>query len=56
MKSHCDEVINFYGKKITEWDSNHTFLAVSSLDSALNKDGNYFLQVFLKSLNALRKK
>ena len=30
-------------------------LAVISLDSALNKDGNYYIQVFLKSVNALRK-
>ena len=29
-------------------DSNHTCVAVVSLDSALKKDGNYYPQVFLK--------
>ena len=29
-------------------DSNHTCLAVISFDSALNKDGNYYPQMFLK--------
>ena len=29
-------------------DSNHTSLALSCLDSALKKDGNYYPQVFLK--------
>ena len=29
-------------------DSNHTCLAVFSLDSALKKDENYYQQVFLK--------
>ena len=31
-------------------DSNHTCLAVISLDSALNKNGNYYPQVFLNTL------
>ena len=29
-------------------DSNHTCLAVISLDFTLKKDGNYYPQVFLK--------
>ena len=29
-------------------DCNHTCLAVISLDSALNRDGNYYPQVFVK--------
>ena len=37
-------------------DSNHTCLAVISLDSAFKKDENYFPQVFLKRLNTFRKK
>ena len=38
-------------------DSNHTFLAVISLDSVLKKDDNYYPQDFLKkSANILRKK
>ena len=38
IKSHNDEVTDFYDKKIPKVDSNHTFLAVISLDSALKKD------------------
>ena len=34
-KYHGDEVTGFYDKKIPEVDSNHTCLAVISLDSAL---------------------
>ena len=37
-------------------DSNHTCLAVISLDSALNKDGNYYVQVFLKECKYIKKK
>ena len=37
------EVTNFYGKKDPKLDSNHTCLAISSLDSALRKDDNYYL-------------
>ena len=33
---------------MSKLDSNHTFLAIISLDSALKKDDNYYLQVFLK--------
>ena len=38
----------FMIKKMPKVDSNHTCLAVISLDSALKKDDNYCLQVFLK--------
>ena len=48
MKSYGDEVTDFYGREIPMVDSNHTCLAVISLDSALNKDRNYYPQVFLK--------
>ena len=46
MKSHGGK--NFYDKKIPKDDSNHTCLAVITLDSGLNKDENYYPQVFLK--------
>ena len=36
-------------------DSNHTCLAVISLDSALKKGINYYFQVFLMSANTLKK-
>ena len=37
-------------------DSNHTSLAVISLDPGLNKDGNYYLQVFSKECKYIKKK
>ena len=43
-------------RKIPKVDSNHTCLAVISLESPLNKDGNYYSQVFLKECNYLKKK
>ena len=47
IKSYSDEVTDFYNKEIPKVDSNHTCLAVISLNSALNKDENYYLKVFL---------
>ena len=38
----------FTTKKIPKLNSNHTCLAVITLDSALKKDDNYYPQVFLK--------
>ena len=38
IKPHGDEVTDFYDKKIPKVDSNHTCLAVISLDSAFKKD------------------
>ena len=48
IKSHGDEVTDFCDKEFPNVDSNHTCLAVISLNSALKKDGNYYPQVFLK--------
>ena len=47
-KYHGDKVKDFYNKKLPKGDSNHTCLTVLRLDSALNKDGNYYLQLLLK--------
>ena len=44
IKSHGDEVTGF--QLFTFTFTYHTCLAVISLDSAINKDGNYFPQVF----------
>ena len=55
IKSHGNEVTDFYDKQILKLDSNHTCLAVISLDSALKKDGNYYLQVFLKDCKYIEK-
>ena len=46
VKSHGDEVKDFYHKQIPKMDSIHTCLAVISLDSTLKKDKNYSPQVF----------
>ena len=48
IKSHSDEVTDFYDEKILKVDSNHTCLAVISSDSALKKGNNYYLQVHLR--------
>ena len=48
IKSHRDEVTDVYDKRILNVDSNHTFLAVISLDSSLKKNGNYYPQVLFK--------
>ena len=53
IKSH-DEVTDFYDKEIPKVDSNHNCLAIMSLDSALNKDGNYYSQVFLKECKFIK--
>ena len=37
-------------------DSNNTCFAVISLDSALKKDANYYLQFFLKECKCIKKK
>ena len=37
-------------------ESNHTCLAIISLDSALTKDENYYPQVFLKECKYIEKK
>ena len=55
IKSNVDEVTDFYDKKIHKVESNHTCYAVISLDSALNKDGTYSLQVFLKECKCIDK-
>ena len=47
IKSHDDEVTDFYDIKIPKVDSNHTSLPVISLDFAVKKDDNYYPQVFL---------
>ena len=48
IKSHCDEVTDFYGQKTPKLASTQTCLPVISLDSALKKEENYYPQVFLK--------
>ena len=56
LKYHDDKVIDSYINEIPKLDSNHTCLAVISLDSALRKDENYYPQVFLKECKSIEKK
>ena len=56
IKSHGDEVTDFYDRKIPKVDSNHTCLIVISLDSAFMKDDNCYRQVFLKRYKYIEKK
>ena len=55
IKSHGDEVTDFYDKEIPKVDSNHTFLYVISLDSVLKKDENNYPQVFLRECKYIKK-
>ena len=55
-KSHGAEITDFYNKKIPKVHSNHTCLAIINLDSALKKDDNYYLQMFLKERKYIEKK
>ena len=56
IKSHGDEVTDFYDKKIPKLGSNHTCLAVISLDSALKKNDNFYPQVFFKEYKHIEEK
>ena len=56
VKSHGDEITDLYDEKIPKVDSNHTCLAVISLDSSLKKVDNYYLQVFLKECKYIENK
>ena len=56
IKSHGDEFTDFHDKEISKVDSNHTCLAVISLDSALKRDEYYYPQVFLKECKYIKKK
>ena len=53
IKFFGDEVTDFYNKEIPKVDFNHTCLAVMSLDSTFNKDGNYYPKVLLKECKVL---
>ena len=55
IKSHGDEITDFH-YRVPKIDPNHTCLAAISLDSALNKDRNYYPQVFLKECKHIEKK
>ena len=56
IKCHGDKVTDFYDKKTPKVDSNHTCLALISLDSALKKGENYYPRALLKEYKYIEKK
>ena len=56
IRSFGDEATSFFNKEIRKVNSNHTCLAVISLDSALKKNENYHLQLFSKVCKHIEKK
>ena len=56
IKSHGNQVTDFYNKKIPKVDSNYTCLAKISFDYALKKDEDYYRQVFLKECKYIERK
>ena len=53
IKSHGDEVTDFYDKEIPKVDSNHTCSAIIIWIS--KKNWNYYPQVFLKECKYIKK-
>ena len=56
IKSHGEEVTDFYNKNFPKVESNHTSLAEISLNSFLKEDDNYHPQVFLKDCKYIQEK
>ena len=50
------KLLNFYDNKIPKVDSNHTCLAVITLDTTSKKDGSYYPQLFLRKSKYVEKK
>ena len=55
IKSCGDESTDFDNKEIPTPGSNHTCLAVITIDSALKQEKNYYPQVFLKECKHIEK-
>ena len=56
IKSQGNEATDLYDKEIPKLDSNHTCLGEINLNSAFNKDGSYYPQVFLKEYKYIMNK
>ena len=50
-----DEATNFHDKEMPKTGSNHTCLAVITIDSVLERNENYYPQVFLKECKYIEK-
>ena len=55
IKSYSDEAKDFRDKEISKAVSDYTCLAVIIVNSALEKDESYYLQVFLKECEYIHK-
>ena len=55
-KSFDDKAADFHDKEMPKAGSNYICFAVITIDSVLKKDENYYLKVFLKNVNTLKKK
>ena len=55
IKSCGDEATDFHGKEMAKESSNHTCLAVITIDSALKINENYYPLVFLKQCKYIEK-
>ena len=55
IKLYGDETTDFHNKEAPKRGSNYNCLAVISLDSALDKDESYYLQVFVKKCRYVEK-
>ena len=55
VKSYGGEATDFYDKEMFKAGSNHICLEGITIDSALQKDENYYLEVFLKECKYIEK-
>ena len=56
IKSYGDDTTSCHDKEISKAVSDSTCLAVITIDPALKKDENYYLQAFLKECRYFQKK
>lgn len=55
IKFYVDESTDFHFKEMLQTGSNHTYLAVIAIDSALKKDENYYPPEFWKGCRYIEK-
>ena len=55
IKSYGNKTTDFHNKEVPKRGSNYNSLAVISLDSTLDKDESYYLQVFIKKCKYVEK-
>ena len=55
LRTYVDEATDFHSRKIPQAGSIYSCWLVIIIDSVLNKDKNYYLQVFLKECKYIKK-